>query len=84
MPQNPKIEAILDAWLELEICEPPNKNEALKKLNGLIDSVISGTPFSRTQIQDYLFPRFRELKAKRRKESRVSIAQSSGTKPTAK
>jgi hypothetical protein len=84
MPQNPKIEAILEAWLELEICEPPNKNEALKKLNRLIDSVIAGTPFSRSQIQDFLFPRFRELKAKRRKESRVSIAQSAVTKPTTK
>jgi hypothetical protein len=82
MPRNPKIEAILEAWLELEICQPPHRNEAYKKLNGLIDEVIGETNFSRTQILDYLFPRFKELKIQRRKEFKISVAQSSGTKPT--
>jgi hypothetical protein len=56
MPQNPKIEAILEAWLELEICEPPNKNEALKKLNGLIDSVISAHLFRELKFKIIYFP----------------------------
>ena len=80
MSHNPKIEAILEAWLDLETCDPPHKNEAHKKLNELLDAAIANQPFSRTQILDYLFPRFKELKAKRRKEAKVSVAQSSGAK----
>ncbi|HEY1661624.1 MAG TPA: hypothetical protein VGI03_04335 [Verrucomicrobiae bacterium] len=78
MPRNPKIEAILEAWIESEICQPPHRNEALKKLNGLIDGVIGETNFSRTQILDFLYPRFKELKAKKRKELKIAVAQSAG------
>ena len=81
MPHNPKIEAILEAWLDLENCEPPRKNEAYKKLNELLDAAIGNQAVSRDQILDYLFPRFKELKAKRRKEEKISVAQSSGAKP---
>ena len=81
MPHNPKIEAILEAWLELDICDPPHKQEAHNKLNQLLDEAIGETTFSRSQILDYLFPRFKELKAQRRKEFKISVAQSSGTKP---
>jgi len=81
MPHNPKNEAILEAWLDLETCEPPRKNEAYKKLNELLDTAIGSQAISRTQILDYLFPRFKELKAQRRKEGKISVAQSSGAKP---
>lgn len=81
MPHNPKIEAILDAWFELEVCEPPKKDEAHQKLNQLLDAAIGEKTFSRSQLLDYLFPRFKELKAQRRKEYKIAVAQSSGTKP---
>jgi hypothetical protein len=80
MPHNSKIEAILEAWLDLETCEPPHRNEAYKKLNELLDAAIGNQTFSRTQILDCLFSRFKELKAQRRKESKISVAQSSGAK----
>jgi hypothetical protein len=75
MPHNPKIEAILEAWLDLETCEPPHKNEAYNKLNELLDAAIGNQTFSRAQILDCLFSRFKELKAQRRKESKVSVAR---------
>jgi len=81
MPHNAQIEAILEAWFELENCEPTNKHAAHKKLNELLDAAIGTTNFSRAQVLDYLFPRFKELKAKRWKEFKVSVAQSSGATP---
>ena len=82
MPRNPKIEAILEAWLDWETCEPPEKNKACKKLNELLDAAIANQAFSKAQMLDYLFPRFKELKAQRRRESKVSVAQTSGQKTT--
>jgi hypothetical protein len=80
MPRNPKIEAILEAWLNLETCEPPLKDAARTNLNKLLDAVIANQPFSRDQILDHLFAQFKELKAQRRKNEMVSVAQASGIK----
>jgi hypothetical protein len=76
--RNPKIEAILEAWYELENCAPPDKSAAHFQLNTLLDSAIGETQFSRGQILDHLFSQFKEFKVQKRKAAKIQVAQASG------
>jgi hypothetical protein len=79
--RNPQIEAILNAWYELENCVPSEKGVAHLRLNGLLDAAIGDTQFSRGQILDHLFSQFKEFKVQKRKAAKVQVAQASGAKP---
>ncbi len=60
--RNEKIEEILEAWWELIMCAPDQREEALKKRNALLDRVISGTNFTREQVLQSLSGHFREFR----------------------
>jgi hypothetical protein len=81
VPRNPKIEAILEAWHNLEICAPPDKGDAHCRLNDLLDEVIGDTNFTRNQILDHLFSQFKDFKTQMRKTAKILVAQSSGINP---
>jgi hypothetical protein len=81
VPRNAKIEAILQAWYDLEDCAPPDKGAAYARLNDLLDEVIRDTNFSRSQVLDHLFSQFKEFKIQTRKTAKIQVAQSSGVNP---
>jgi len=71
----------LEAWYEWETCESTGKSEARKRFFDLIDSHIQNTSYSRQQIMDAFYSQFKELKAQKWKNSKVSVAQTASRPP---
>lgn len=65
MSRNPEVEAILQAWYDLETCAPPEKTARLRGFNELLDQAISKAEIkgvSRTDLKELLGELYREFK----------------------
>jgi hypothetical protein len=79
MSRQPEIEAILEAWWDLDHGAPPERAKAETRLHQLLDLAVrkSDGRCSRYQIQSALFDRYRAFRIERRQMLKVQIAQSS-------
>ena len=82
MARNPKIEKILEAWWELDHCEPAKRSEAEAELNQLLDSIVaeSNGQCNRDQVLNHLFSRFNDYRREKRNKAQLQIAQSIANK----
>lgn len=76
MSRNPQIEAILDAWWDLDHSEPGEKAKNEVRLNALLDERIGANPLTREQVLDYLHGQYLEYRKDRRSRERLSVARS--------
>lgn len=67
--RNKKIEAILEAWWNLE--RGGQGAQALHTLNTLLDEARQGTPFSREQMLDNLWGHYKEFKRTRKSNEKL-------------
>jgi hypothetical protein len=76
MARNELIQAILEAWWQWENCEPADLATAEKKLYALLERSIASRDFTPEQVLECLSGRYREFKAARKREEKISIARS--------
>jgi len=78
MARNPEIEAILEAWYAWQISLPDDKAKSKGELVALLDAVVAKgqSAVTREQIQDFLWPQYKEYRLGRKKEERLGVAQS--------
>jgi len=76
MARNRQIEEILEAWWELDHCAHAHKAEAKGNLFKLLEASIGDRPLTPEQLLEYLWPRYSEFRAAKRKAERLRIAQS--------
>ena len=79
MSRQPGIEAILEAWWNLDHGAPAERALAEAKLQILLDLAVAKSrgACTRQQIQSALWERYQTYRAEKRKNSKVQIAQSS-------
>lgn len=77
MARNPEIERILAAWWQLQHSMPAERAKSQRDLNALLDAVVDrgDGQFTREQVQDYLWPQYREYRSERKKQERLRVAQ---------
>jgi hypothetical protein len=88
MSRNPKIEAILAAWFELQRCVPFERAAAERTFNNLLDDVIDeaekqGTPLTREDLKDYLYSHLKEYRRTRVANEKLENRSSTTDEPTA-
>jgi hypothetical protein len=76
MARNQQIEDILEAWWEFDHCAYTQKAETKRKLFSLLEASIGDRPLTPNQLLEYLFPRYCDFRAAKRKAEKLSIAQS--------
>lgn len=76
MSRNPKIEAILDAWWDLDHSEPGEKAKNEARLNALLDERIGKNPFTKEQVLDWLYGHYLEYRKERRSREKLSVVRS--------
>jgi hypothetical protein len=76
MPRSRQIEEILEAWYDLDHCAPAHKAEAKRQLFTLLQAAIGDRPLTPEQLLEYLWPRYSEFRAARRKAEKLRIVQS--------
>ena len=78
MSRNPRIEAILEAWYELETCAPNRKAERSKRFHDLLDLAIADAAIkgvSRNELKELLGDAYHDFKRTRRAEERSRLAR---------
>ena len=76
MARNRQIEEILEAWWEFDHCAHAAKAEARRTLFSLLEAAIGNRALTPEQLLEYLWPRYLEFRAARRKAEKVRIARS--------
>jgi len=73
--RNPKIEAIVEAWYELDHCPHSKRSAAELKLNQLLDQTIGRQPVTREQLLDHLYSHYLEYRRVRRANEKLQTAR---------
>ena len=78
MSRQPEVEAILQAWYDLETCEPSEKTERLKQFHQLLDVAITQADIqgvSRNELKELLGDSYSEFKLAKRREERIRLSR---------
>ncbi len=78
MSRHPGVEAILQAWYELENCAAHEKTERLRKFHGLLDESIAKADIqgvSRNELKELLGDSYRDFKRAKRREERAKLSR---------
>jgi hypothetical protein len=78
MSRQPEIEAILQAWYDLETCAQSEKTQCLRKIHQLLDEAIARADIkgvSRNELKELLGEAFREFKRAKKREERTKLSR---------
>ena len=78
MSRHPQVEAILEAWYDLETCAPSEKTESIRRFHHLLDQAIATAGMksvSRNELKELLAERYNEFKRGKRQEERARLAR---------
>ena len=78
MSRHPEVEAILQAWYELENCAGHEKTQRLRKFHELLDGSIAAADIkgvSRNELKELSGDSYREFKRAKRREERSRLSR---------
>ncbi len=76
MPRNETIEAILEAWYELEYGPHSERAGAQQELDSLLAAAIGNEPITPDEVLDYLHVRFLEFKKSKWQNEKLRVVRS--------
>lgn len=78
MSRHPEVEAILQAWYDLETAAPSDKTARLKTFHQLLDEAIAKADMkgvSRNELKELLGDPYRDFKRTRKREERTKLSR---------
>jgi hypothetical protein len=78
MSRNPEIERILEAWYAWDHALPGESTKRRQSLNVLLDVLVARgeNQYTREQILDHLWDRYKDYRKQRKSQERLSTARS--------
>ena len=78
MSRHPEVEAILQAWYELETCAGHEKTQRLRRFHALLDESLAKAEIkgvSKNELKELLGDAYREFKLAKRREERSKLSR---------
>ena len=78
MSRQPEVDAILQAWYDLENCAPAEKTARLRQFNDLLDQAILRADIkgvSRNELKELLGDLYRDFKRMKKHEERSRLSR---------